>query len=255
MEPVKKRVAVIVTGHLRTFKMHFKHFQSNLLDRYDCDLYLSTWDWNHIGTMFGATLVRFNHEDIIKQLQIYPNVKQLLIHNYNQITNKCVSYIKEYGTFGTCDDPLYKKYIGGIVNRKTMPYNAGQWYPVQEAFKSIENPSQYDVIFRTRFDIDLWKPINFLPDILVAVDPGPRRLPNGIKESSIYTIKNHIFYGQSCIVDIMTDIFEKNLELTCKFSDLATNSLLEYYFRNNPKNYPMTIDENYVESQHYGVWK
>lgn len=255
MDIEKKRVAVIITGHLRTFKMHFKHFQKNLLDLHDCDLYLSTWDWNHVGPMAGASLQRVPHESIHKAVSIYPNIKQTIISSYAQINARSETYIKNYGEFGICEDDNYKKYIGGIVNRKTMPYNAGQWFPVQEAFRAIENPEQYDVIFRTRFDIDHWKPVNFLPNELVAVGPGAKRLHDGTKESFIYNIKNHIFYGKPGIVDLMKDIYEQNLELTCKFTNLATNSLLEYYFRNNSKNYPLTIDDNYVEGTHYGVWK
>ncbi|NBU68425.1 MAG: hypothetical protein EBS49_02180 [Verrucomicrobia bacterium] len=205
--------------------------------------------------MAGASLQRATHEAIHKLVNIYPNLKKTIISSYAQINARSENYIKEYGEFGICEDEAYKKYIGGIVNRKTMPYNAGQWYPVQEAFKAIENPEQYDVIFRTRFDIDLWKPVRFLPNELVAVGPGPKRLHDGTKESSIYNIKNHMFYGQPGIVEFMQDIYDKNLELTCKFTNLATNSLLEYYFRNNSKNYPLTIDNTLVESTNYGVWK
>lgn len=252
----RKKIAVVITGHLRTFKMHFPHFKKNLLDVHDVDLFLSTWDTNHIGVMHGATLVKVQEDNLKEQLSIYPNVKKIIISNYKEVNNISETYIKNYGEFGTCDDPLYKKYIGGIVDRKTMPYNAGQWWPVQEGFNSIENPEQYDVIMRTRFDIHHYKPIKFLPNELVGVHPGPKFRPgSNIKQTTLYTIKNHVFYGKPYLVDLMKDVYYKNLEITCKFTNLTTDSLLEYILRNNDRGYDLTIDENFRESVEYGVWK
>ena len=252
----RKKIAVIVTGHLRTYKLHFPHFQKNLLDLHDVDLYLSTWDWNHVGVMAGGTLAKAKEDDLTNKLSIYPNIKKIIISDYKKINKISEDYIKNYGEFGTCDDALYKKYIGGIVERKTMPYNAGQWWPVQEAFKSIENPEQYDVIMRTRFDIHIYKPVRFLPNPIVGVHPGPKRRPGShLFQTDLYTIKNHIFYGSPYLTEVCKDIYYKNLELTCKFSDLTTDSLLEYILRNNDRGHDLTIDENFRESVEYGVWK
>jgi hypothetical protein len=256
MDIERKRVAVVITGHMRTFKMHFKDFTKRLLEIHDCDLYLSTWDWNIVGTMVGGTLTRYSHDEIHKQLSIYPNVKKIIISEYRTIENECKKYIHGYGEFGTCPDPLYKKYIGGRAELKTMPYNAGQWWPVQEGFRAIENPEQYDVLMRTRFDIVIQKPIRFLPDPIVACHPGPKYRPGtSIKQTSLYTIKNHVFYGTPYLKEVMKDIYTKNLEISCKFNDLATDSLLEYLLRNNDRGYELTVDDGLQEAVHYGVWK
>lgn len=256
MEIERKRVAVVVTGHLRTYKMHFPHFQKHLLDLHDVDCYLSTWDWNHVGVMNGGTLVKTKPEILEEKLSIYPNIKKLIISDYKKINTISENYIKSYGEFGICEDAFYKKYIGGIVERKTMPYNAGQWWPVQEAFNSIEDPEQYDVIMRTRFDIHIHKPVRFLPSDIVACHPGPKRRPGShILQTDLYNIKNHVFYGTPYIKEVMKDIYYKNLELTCKFSDLATDSLLEYILRNNEKGVDLVIDDKMQEGVHYGVWK
>lgn len=256
MDIERKRVAVVVTGHLRTYKMHFPHFQKHLLDLHDVDLYLSTWDWNHIGVMAGGTLAKAKEDELRDKLSIYPKVKKIIFSEYKKINTISENYIKNYGEFTTCDDPLYKKYIGGRVDRKTMPYNAGQWYPVQAGFTAIENPEQYDVIMRTRFDIHILKPIRFLPNPIVACHPGPKRRPGShLFQTDLYTIKNHVFYGRPDIVDVMKDIYERNLELTCKFNDLATDSLLEYILRNNPHGHELTVDEQLREGVEYGVWK
>lgn len=256
MDIERKRVAIVITGHLRTFKLHFKDFEKNLLQHHDCDIYLSTWNWNHIGPMFGASLVKYNEETIKNELSIYPNIKKIIISDYGAINKYSEDYIKNYGEFGICEDPLYKKYIGGIVNRKTMPYNAGQWYPVQEGFRAIENPDQYDVLFRTRFDVHIYKPISFLPNEIVACHPGPKYRPGtSIKQTSLYTIKNHVFYGKPYIAEVMKSIYDKNLEITCSFTNLATDSLLEYILRNNPKGHELIVDEKLRESVEYGVWK
>jgi hypothetical protein len=256
MEIERKKVAVVVTGHMRTFKLHFKDFKKRLLDLHDCDLYLSTWDRNIVGSMLGGNLSKWQEEDIRNALSIYPNVKKIIIGHYNKIDSECNDYINAFGELGTCPDPLYKKYIGGRAERKTMPYNAGQWWPVQEGFRAIENPEQYDVVMRTRFDIHLYKPVRFLPNEICAVHPGPKFRPgSNIKQTALYTIKNHIFYGKPYLVEIMKNIYNKNLEVSCKFNDLATDSLLEWILRNNDRGYELTVDENFRESVEYGVWK
>ena len=256
MDIERKRVAVVVTGHLRTYKMHFPHFQKHLLDLHDVDLYLSTWDWNHVGVMAGGTLGKTSEDDLHKKLSIYPNVKKIIISSYAKVNKMSEDYIKSYGEFGLCEDPLYKKYIGGIVQRKTMPYNAGQWWPVQEGFNAIENPEQYDVLMRTRFDIHIHKPVKFLPNEIVACHPGPKRRPGShLLQTDLYTIKNHVFYGSPYLKEVMKDIYYKNLEVTCKFSNLATDSLLEYLLRNNERGIDLTVDEHFREGVEYGVWK
>jgi hypothetical protein len=252
----RKRVAVVVTGHLRTYKMHFPHFQKHLIDLHDVDLYLSTWDWNHVGVMAGGTLGKTTEDDLRNKLSIYPNVKKIIISSYAKVNKISEDYIKSYGEFGTCDDPLYKKYIGGRVQRKTMPYNAGQWWPVQEGFNAIENPEEYDVLMRTRFDIHIKKPVRFLSDAIVACHPGPSRRPGShLLQTDLYTIKNHVFYGSPYLKEIMKDIYHRNLEITCKFSDLATDSLLEYILRNNDRGIDLTVDQHLREGVEYGVWK
>ncbi|NBR61180.1 hypothetical protein EB118_15185 [bacterium] len=256
MEIERKRLAIVITGHLRTFKKHFNDFKKNILDHHDCDLYLSTWDSNHIGVMAGASLVKYEQATLEKELNIYPNIKKITISPYKKINHECDEYIKSYGEFGTCPDPFYKKYIGGRVERKTMPYNAGQWYPVQEGFKSIDNPEQYDILMRTRFDIHHYKPIKFLSKDIVACHPGPKRRPNShLFQTDLYNIKNHIFYGTPYLVEVMKNIFQQNLKLTCQYTDLCTDSLLEYIFRNNSAGYELTIDSELRESVEYGVWK
>ncbi len=44
MDDKKLRVAVQIYGHLRTFKECFPALKENLLDRYDCDVFIHTWD-------------------------------------------------------------------------------------------------------------------------------------------------------------------------------------------------------------------
>ena len=42
------KIAVCFFGHLRTFKECAKHIKHNLLDKYDCDLFMHTWStYNH----------------------------------------------------------------------------------------------------------------------------------------------------------------------------------------------------------------
>jgi len=251
-----KKVALVITGHIRTFKQSYKDLKRFILDRHEVDIYFSTWDHNMLGGVAGNSLSKFNPDHTKKLLSEYPNVKDITISNYGEINKTSEKYISSYGEFGLCEDPTYKKYRGGRTQRKTMPYNAGQWYPVQEGFKAIQNPEQYDVLMRSRFDIQYYKPIDFLPNEIVGVHPGPKRMPDTNQPyTELFNIRNHVFYGTPYLVEVMKDVYNKNLETMCKYCNLATDSLLEYILRNNDKGYPLTIDENFKQGVHYEVWK
>jgi len=41
------KIAICISGHLRTFELTHQSLRRNVLDKYDCDVFISTW--NNIG--------------------------------------------------------------------------------------------------------------------------------------------------------------------------------------------------------------
>jgi len=44
------KIAICLSGHLRTFDKTFRSIKEKLLDVYDCDVFISTW--NNLGNFF-----------------------------------------------------------------------------------------------------------------------------------------------------------------------------------------------------------
>lgn len=80
------KIAICFFGHLRTFKRCAPHLKRNLLDQYDCDLFMHTWSTlNHqtithhenknidgIVTDVNVNIRMYNFDDV--QCTVIPSV-------------------------------------------------------------------------------------------------------------------------------------------------------------------------------------
>ena len=71
------KIAVQFFGHLRTFEKCLPYLKKHLLNNYDCDIFMHTWDtYNHNSktwhTNFKNSNKKVNQEEIIKKLNIKP---------------------------------------------------------------------------------------------------------------------------------------------------------------------------------------
>lgn len=152
------KVAVILTGHSRDYEKTFDSLKQNVLDKYNSDVYINTWDISE-SSPIRAVSATFN----------LPNKKI----NQQKLLEKYSSYLKNYNIESSDDyttnrfpninfidrpDDVFK------VNERAIYHGSywverlrDQWWMVQKAWNLIENPYQYDVIFRTRFDLNINK--------------------------------------------------------------------------------------------------
>lgn len=137
-----------MTGFARTYKRTYSNFKKNILDNYDSDVYICSWDKCQIKT--GSNLTKVNESEILDQYK--DNLSSYKFVNYEDFYDNRFKNID----FIDRDDDVFK------VDGRAIEHGSfwverlrDQWYIVNEAFKLIENPDKYDLIMRLRFDVDL----------------------------------------------------------------------------------------------------
>ncbi len=150
------KVAVILTGHCRDYEKSFSFLETNVLKKYDCDLYINTWDVNQHSVNTGQ-IGNFNLPlHLVDTDALLKNYQSNLV-NYNI---ECwENYMKNrFPNISFLDRPndVFK------VNERAIYHGSfwverlrDQWWMIQKGWSLIENPQQYDVIFRVRFDLQL----------------------------------------------------------------------------------------------------
>lgn len=148
------KVAVILTGHSRDYNKTFDLLSKNVLEKYDIDLYFNTWDINQ-NSPDRIVNVSFNIPD--KKVD-----SNLLIQKYNSyLKNHNIESWENYKKnrfpnieFIDRPNDVFK------TNNRAIQHGTywverlrDQWWMIKKGWSLIENPNQYDVVFRTRFDL------------------------------------------------------------------------------------------------------
>lgn len=146
------KVAVILTGHCRDYEKSLPYLESNVFQKYDCDVYLNTWDVNQhsVNTgQFGKFNLALHTIDSDKLIKAF-NPKKCNIENVDSYTKNRFPNIE----FLDRDGDVFK------VNERAIYHGSfwverlrDQWWMIKKAWNLIDNPQNYDVIFRTRFDL------------------------------------------------------------------------------------------------------
>jgi hypothetical protein len=150
------KVAVLLTGHSRDYNKTFDSLKKNVLDKYDCDIYFNTWDISEpspdrtLGRSFNISPRKLNSESLISTYKQY-------IKNYNIEDSE--SYIKNRFNnipFSDRDDDVFKTNERAIYHGSYWVERLrDQWWMIKKGWNLIENPYQYNAIFRTRFDLQI----------------------------------------------------------------------------------------------------
>ena len=149
-EERKLKIAVILTGHARSYKECFPSVKAHLLDRYDVDVYVSTWNYSQSGR--NDPLEPIDVNDVIETY----NPKKYHIENWIEyFQNKVpIPYVNE----GACRNWMGCATAPECQNKcRSLEGIRDQYYIVKKGFELIENPNEYDLILRFRFDMDFFK--------------------------------------------------------------------------------------------------
>ena len=137
----KLKVAVQLFGHLRTYRRCYKSLQKKLLNRYDCDVFIHTWDrfehnsqtWHHVDEDAKNHVVTQKDIEEIKKLY---RAKKILVETQD---------------FINLDGVIFNISLTG---QKYMTYSM---HMSNELRRKYENDTQtvYDFVIMIRPDIAL----------------------------------------------------------------------------------------------------
>ena len=144
------KIAVLLFGHLRDFENCAPSLKSNLIDRYDCDVFMHTWDetdhksktW-HGDNRFDIKKV---DETVIEQVKAYYNPKGLIVEHQEKYKKERIiqsPYSEDFKMSSAV--PYYMFYTMNKVNQLRLDYEK-------------KNGISYDYVIVTRPDVRLKKP-------------------------------------------------------------------------------------------------
>lgn len=217
------KVAVLLTGFLRTYHQTFNSLEEKILKNYDCDIFSVTWDKQE------------NKNDITNEnySHIYSkNLKKIKIVNYEE-------YLKTKKTFVPIDreNDVFK------VNDRAKehgPYWVNrlmdQWKLVHECFNLIDDYRKYDVILRLRYDLLLHNiKLDITNKLVIPKDTGG------------WSFTDHMAYGPSEVMKIYCNLYN-NIEKLYIDDNIDVSHAVDmpkHYISKNNINFSIDYDINY----------
>ena len=141
------KIAIVMTGHAKGWQRTYEGLQTCILGQHDVDIYISTWDVDNAGRSGGADdYPAFNTTPM---MDLY-KPKKFCVENhtkYHENRFPTLSFEeREHDVFKV--DAHAKTHGSYWVERMR-----DMWYIIKKGFQLIENPQEYDIIMRLRFDI------------------------------------------------------------------------------------------------------
>lgn len=139
------KIAVCFFGHLRTFKECATHIKHNLLDKYDCDLFMHTWStYNH------HTKTHHENRDIKGDVS-----KNLIVKTYGEFKDIIIEkqIVKDMGYVN-----ITRSQTISLFGIYSLYHSMKESYSLCERY-SREKNKKYDLIVMVRPDIALLDPL------------------------------------------------------------------------------------------------
>lgn len=141
------KIALLLSGHTRSFETTYPIFKEVLFDKYDVDVFFTTWET--VGWWSADSVTHFN-----------PNKDFIEVNRIKELYNPVVLDIQNY--FGFYEDHFKKessKYEWLLTDKRVRllnPYSS--YYKMQRVITIFQDyvslmQKTYDVVIRTRPDI------------------------------------------------------------------------------------------------------
>lgn len=224
------KIAILLPGQTRTYKKCYDNYLSQF-ENYECDVYSSTWD------IQGQVRVKtYNNEfenryfsskptsDVYDELHELYNFKSFEVENYDEWLESYLDNIIEF-----------KKNHPNV--NKSMLTNGifAQYYKIKKTFDLIENPNDYDIIVKYRYDIQS-EPIELVKN---------NNYNCGILTHETFPT-DWYFYGNSSVMSIACNMIDW-------FSELKPYNPLEVSNGEQPTYTPEQIMGFYLKSKNINV--
>ena len=157
---VNKKIAICISGYLRTFEECYPSISKNIIEGNDVDIFIHTYD--KIGNSSGWRHPIDLTEDInMNFLESIPNIKVLAVQKWDNIKHKFQKF---------------RKYQPAITNIDVIACIFYKIYMCNQLRKEyeIENNIKYDLIIRMRGDQVFEKKINLdFPENKILINSYP----------------------------------------------------------------------------------
>jgi hypothetical protein len=228
------KIAIIYTGFLRTFNSNFHNHYSNILSKYDTDVFVSTWKSQED-----------NHIVDESEFQIFgENLKKISIFDEDVYKER---YLKKFEIFDREDDIFKIDYRAVEANK---PYGGpqywvnrlmSQWFLVKKGFELIKNSNHYDLILRVRFDLFFTNfELQKTDSLVVPYSPA--------EHQGLQPFNDHLAYGNYENMKIYCDLYESMLTLYKNYNfDISyAEKVLKFHLDTNKTKIERTNNINYI---------
>lgn len=184
----KLKVAVCLSGHLRIFEEAFSKLKEHLLDLYDCDIFIHTWDTMGLWMRGGdAPISRKKTNEQLAKIQNIAHPKKIIIEQYREFP---VSQLMRQRSGEHRD-------LGGV---QSMFYKIEQCNNLKSSYEKSNN-MVYDAVVRIRPDIILEQDI-----IINQEDLNCINIP---KYGDYSGLNDQLAFSSSKNMNIYSGIFSK----------------------------------------------
>lgn len=149
------KVAILLPGLIRTYEKCFDNFRLHFKE-HDCDIYSSIW--NHSGNIIKKTY-KNNIENFYGKKNGIKDEEDKLYKKYNFKKFEIENYDEWLSSNKESIESFLKNHPHANASMTTNGIFS-QYYKIQKTYNLIENPNQYDLIVKYRYDIHS-KKINF----------------------------------------------------------------------------------------------
>ena len=235
------KIALILTGFMRKNKKTLNSLKQQILDKYDTDIYISSWDtiekrYNPHADKNKPTntqLCKITQEKIINQYKEY-NLKKYVFHNYDDYYKNRFENIE----FLDRPDDIFKK------NKRAKRLGSfwverlrDQWTIVKNGFDLIDNKQDYDIFLKIRSDIFLYNIKIHNTDKLIL---SPPEFPD-------FEISDYFAYGNLHNMNCYCTMIDHIKKIYTKHNiNIAVSEELLYFYLKEYCNIDIFVDNTII---------
>lgn len=201
------KLAVLLFGHMRTFQECSQALKANLLEKYDCDVFIHTWDITDTSRFKNKN----DNLNLHKVEGIY-KPKSIKVEHQN--------FIEDIGEYSKDKDSKLKKNSVPLHGLKYMLHSMHEAYLLKSNYQKIHN-IEYDYVIVIRPDVKLnteFNLNNFIKEFIISANTVisfsnyPSMLITEQKMQSVYKASDiFLLFSETSIKNYFKDFnfFEK----------------------------------------------
>ena len=189
------KVCLLLSGGMRTATETFTSFKSNLLDRYDTDVFISTWNYDNVYESIDLfNPISFDVENYEAGFQ--SKWETLVTHNQHKLETNA-----------------------NLVSMISMWYKTLRVNQLRTQYENLMG-FKYDLIIKTRPDIKIEEPINLIQSPNLSI-------PYGWDWSG--GINDLMAWGNQSNMQVYCELFYMFIELANSMNKINPETMLRQY--------------------------